>query len=87
MAGLAALFLFGSRSETLQGLGGPGRDERWAMIDLGATAFSGLVLIGLVIGMWLYEIANGRDGSPYGQLGASPGSRTSAASPGGAFRR
>ncbi len=73
MAGLAALFFFGSRSETLQGLGGPGRDERWAMIDLGATAFSGLVLIGLVIGMWLYEIANGRDGSPYGQLGAIAG--------------
>ena len=23
--------------------------------------------------MWLYEIANGRDGSPYGQLGAIAG--------------
>ena len=34
MAGLAAVFFFGRRSETLQGLGGPGRDERWAMIDL-----------------------------------------------------
>ena len=34
---LAALFLFGGRSETLRGLGGPGRDERWAAIDLRAT--------------------------------------------------
>jgi hypothetical protein len=38
MAAVGALFLFGRRSETLQGLGGPGRDERWAMIDLHATA-------------------------------------------------
>ena len=41
--------------------------------DLGATAFSGLVLIALVIGMWLYEIANSHDGNPYGQLGAIAG--------------
>lgn len=38
MAAVGALFLFGRRSKTLQGLGGPGRDERWAMIDLHATA-------------------------------------------------
>ena len=42
MAALAALFAFGRRSETLQGLGGPGRDERWAMIDLRATALAGV---------------------------------------------
>ncbi len=73
MAALGAVFLFGRRSETLQGLGGPGRDERWAKIDLHATALSGLVLILAVIGCWLYEIANGRDGSPYSQLGAVAG--------------
>jgi hypothetical protein len=73
MAVLAGLFLFGSRSETLQGLGGPGRDERWAMIDLGATALAGSVVIAVIIGMWLYEVANGRDGSPYAQLGAIGG--------------
>ena len=33
------------RSETLSGLGGPGRDERWAMIDLRATRSPGIVLI------------------------------------------
>src|SRR5687768_11756680 len=74
MAAVAALFAFGaSRSETLGGLGGPGRDERWAMIDLRATAVAGFVLITVVIGAWLYEIANGDDGSPYTQLGAIAG--------------
>jgi hypothetical protein len=74
MALLAAVFAFGaSRSETIGGLGGPGRDERWAMIDLTATALAGIVLIVAVIGGFLYEVANGRDGSPYGQLGAIAG--------------
>ena len=73
MAFVAALFFFGRRSETLQGLGGPARDERWAMIDVHATALSGMVLVLVIIGAWLYEIAGGRDGSPYGQLGAVGG--------------
>ena len=86
MAALGALFLFGSRSETLRGLGGPGRDERWAMIDLSATAFAGFVLIGAIIGMWLYEIANGRDGNPYALLGAVAGVAYIAAVVWGRFR-
>src|SRR6188472_3649592 len=66
MAVLAGVFAFGARrSETLGGLGGPGRDERWEMIDLRASAAAGLVLILVVIGAWLYEIARGHDGSPY----------------------
>jgi len=73
MAVLAAIFAFGRRSETLQGIGGPGRDERWAMIDLRASALAGFVLITVVIGAWLYEIANGEDGEPYTQLGAVAG--------------
>jgi drug/metabolite transporter (DMT)-like permease len=68
LAGLAAVFAFGGRSETLSGLGGPGRDERWSMIDLRASAASGLVVIGVLIGCWLYELARGHDGSPYGEL-------------------
>jgi hypothetical protein len=71
--GLAAVFFFARRSETVQGLGGPGRDERWAMIDLTATAATGAVLIAVIIGCWLYEVAKGHDGSPYGQLGAVAG--------------
>jgi|1185.fasta_scaffold104627_3 hypothetical protein len=73
MTGLAAVFLFGGRSETLAGLGGPGRDERWAAIDTRATAAAGFVLITVLIGAWLWEIAHGRDGSPYGQLCALAG--------------
>jgi len=72
-AGIAAVFFFARRNETIQGLGGPGRDERWALIDLSATAATGAVLIAVIIGCWLVEIAKGHDGSPYGQLGAVAG--------------
>ena len=70
MAALAAVFAFGSRSDTVAGLGGPGRDERWAMIDTRATAFAGLVLIVVILGAWLYEVVRDGDGRPYLQLGA-----------------
>jgi hypothetical protein len=71
--GIAAVFFFARRNETIQGLGGPGRDERWAMIDLTATAAAGAVLIAVIIGCWLVEIAKGHDGNPYGLLGAVAG--------------
>ena len=70
---LAALFAFGGRSDTLRGLGGPGRDERWAMIDLRASAFAGLVVIVVLGGAWLWELAHGDDGSPYSQIMAVGG--------------
>jgi hypothetical protein len=73
LAGVGALFLFGGRSETLRGIGGPGRDERLVMIDLRATAFAGLVAITAVIGGFLWEVATGGDGSPYAQIGAVSG--------------
>ena len=71
---LGAVFYFGGRrSETLAGLGGPGRDERWAQIDVHATALAGVVLVLVIIGAWLVEVAQGQDGSPYTQLGAVGG--------------
>ena len=73
LAGIGLVSLFGSRSETISGLSGPGRDERWERIDILATAFSGLVLITLLIALWLYEIANGRSGNPSGSLCAVAG--------------
>ncbi len=73
MAALGAVFLFGGRSETLSGLGGPGRDERWAMIDLRATAYTGLVLVVVIIGAFCVEVARGEDGSPWSLLGAVGG--------------
>ena len=69
----AVLYFGGRRSETLAGLGGPGRDERWQHIDVHATALTGVVLICVIIGAWLVEIAKGHDGNPYGQLGAVGG--------------
>ena len=48
--------------------GGRGRNERWAAIDLRARAISGLAVMLATTVAWLYELAEGRDGSPYGQL-------------------
>ena len=74
MAVLAAVFGFGSRrSETLAGLGGPGRDERWAMIDVHATAITGVIVILFVLGAWLYEVADGQDGDPWSLIAAVAG--------------
>ena len=72
MTGLGALFYFGW-SETLRGLGGPGRDERWASIDVRATAAAGSALVAVIIGAFLVEVATGGDGSPYAALGAVGG--------------
>ncbi|MBE2318076.1 hypothetical protein DVA67_018995 [Solirubrobacter sp. CPCC 204708] len=73
MAALGAVFLLGRRSETLRGLGGPGRDERWAMIDLRATAVAGTTVMIAVIAGFIVEVARGEDGSPYALLGAIGG--------------
>ena len=69
MAALAVFLVFG-RSETIRGLSGPGRDERWAKIDIHATALTGMVLITVIIGAFLVEVAQGEDGQPWSQLGA-----------------
>lgn len=71
----AAIFILimGSRSETVRALRGDGRDERFAMIDLRATAITGLVLIVALIIAWLVEVARGHSGNPYGWLCAIGG--------------
>ena len=73
MAALAAGILVFGRSETIRGLSGPGRDERWAKIDIHATALTGMVLITVIIGAFLVEVAQGEDGQPWSQLGAVGG--------------
>jgi hypothetical protein len=73
MVAFGALILFGGRSETVRGLRGDGRDERFRQIDLAATALAGLVLITVIIGAFLVEVARGQDGSPYAALGAVAG--------------
>ena len=66
------LLLVTGRSETVRGLT-TGRDERFAQIDLKATAVAGLVLIITIIVAWLVEVAQGHSGSPYTWLGAIGG--------------
>jgi hypothetical protein len=73
MTAVGALFLLGGRSETIRGLRGDGRDERWQRIDIHATAVAGNVAIGAIIAMCLWEWGHGRSGSPYTALGAIAG--------------
>ena len=73
LAGFGALVLVGGRSETVRGLRGDGRDERFRQIDLAATAFTGLVVITVVIVAFVVEVARGHSGSPYTWLGAIAG--------------
>lgn len=73
MASFGLLIALAGRSETIRGLRGDGRDERFARIDLVATAFAGVVVIAAVIVGFLVETARGHDGSPYTWLGALAG--------------
>jgi hypothetical protein len=73
MAAVAVGVVVFGRSETVSGLSGPGRDERWAKIDIHATALTGMVLITVIIGAFLVEVAQGEDGQPWSQLGAVGG--------------
>jgi hypothetical protein len=73
MVAFGALVLVGGRSETIRGLRGDGRDERFAQIDLRANAFAGLALIVAVIVAFLVSVANGQSGAPYDWLGAIAG--------------
>jgi hypothetical protein len=73
MACSGLFFALTGRSETIKGLRGDGRDERFALMDLRATAVAGQVLIVAVIVGWLVEIARGHSGSPFDWLGAVGG--------------
>ena len=73
IAGFGLLILFGGQSETIRGLRGDGRDERFREIDIHATAVAGLAVIVAIIIAFLVEVAHGRSGSPYSWLGAIAG--------------
>ena len=73
MTATGLVFLLGGRSETIRGLRGDGRDERFALIDLKATAASGFAIIVAVIVAFVVELARGLDGAPYTWLGAIGG--------------
>jgi hypothetical protein len=71
-AAAGVVFLAGRRSETVRGLLDR-RDERLSAIDVRAAATSGLVLILVVIGAAVVELARGHSGAPYTWLGAVSG--------------
>jgi hypothetical protein len=73
LTAFGAVFLFGGRSETIRGLRGDGRDERFRRMDVHATALAGLAVISAVIIAFIVELARGHSGSPYGWLGAIGG--------------
>ena len=76
LVGLTAFglfFLLAGRSETVRGLRGDGRDERFKQMDLAATALAGIVVIGAIIVAFVVELARGQDGAPYSWLGAIGG--------------
>jgi len=79
LIGLVVMACFGlviavsGRSETIRGLRGDARDERFAQIDLRATAATGLVLIVVLVVAFLVEVARGHSGNPYAWLGAIAG--------------
>jgi hypothetical protein len=68
----AAMLLAGRYSETVKGLLDH-KDERINALDRGATVFTGVVLILVIIAMALIETARGEDGSPYFQLAGFAG--------------
>jgi hypothetical protein len=68
LAAFGLIILLAGRSETVRGLRGDGRDERFAQIDLNATALSGLAVIVALIVAWLVATARGQSGSPYDWL-------------------
>jgi hypothetical protein len=73
MTAFGALILFGGRSETIRGLRGDGRDERFRQIDIHATAIAGVAVITTIIIALVVELARGHNGSPYAWLGAIAG--------------
>jgi hypothetical protein len=70
VAGFGLLVLLGGRSETIRGLRGDGRDERFRKIDIHATAIAGIAVISAIVIASLVELARGHNPGPYGWLAA-----------------
>ncbi len=73
MAAVGLALALGGSSETIRGFRGDGRDERFEMIDLRATALAGLIVIVAVIIAFLVSVARGHSGAPYDWLGSIGG--------------
>ena len=73
MTAFGGVFLLGGRSETIRGLRGDGRDERFLDMDIKATALAGLAVITAIIVAFVVELARGHNPAPYSWLGAIGG--------------
>jgi hypothetical protein len=73
MVAFSVALLLGGRSETLRGLRGDGRDERFRQIGIHATALAGTAVIVAIVIAFLIEMARGHNGEPYTWLGAVGG--------------
>jgi hypothetical protein len=69
----AAVFVFGGRSETIRGLRGDGRDERFHAMDMRATLIAGTVVMSAVIVASIVSVLNGHNGAPYNWLAVVAG--------------
>jgi hypothetical protein len=73
MSAFGAVFAFGGRSETIRGLRGDGRDERFHAMDTRASFVSGMVLLVAVLVAYVVAVAKGQSGEPYDWLAAIAG--------------
>ena len=73
LAVFGLVILLGGRSETVRGLRGDARDERFRQIDIQAMALSGLALITAIIVAFVVQLARGEDVTPYSWLAAIGG--------------
>ena len=73
MTAFGAVVLLGGRSETIRGLRGDGRDERFQAIDMRASLASGTALLIAVLVAYIVSVAKGRSGEPYDWLAAIAG--------------
>ena len=58
----ALVLVGGARSETIRGLRGDGRDERFKQLDIHATALAGIAVITAILIAFAVEVARGHDG-------------------------
>ena len=65
---VATILLFGGRSEVVRVLRGQPTDEMWKSFDVRASLFALFVLIVVMVGAAVLEMAQGQDAQPYAML-------------------
>jgi hypothetical protein len=73
LTAFGAFLLLGGRSDTIRGLRGDGRDERFELLRLKAAGVAGRALILAVVAAYLVRVAQGHSGAPYNWLSALAG--------------